>query len=102
MNDVIRKFNKLTESEFTALAGTEKFSNMISNKFVTNNVDVLDWLFDNTIGQYCVVKDMGNQWILYFESKDDIQRVLMHFNTPEQQDAPAIHTINIADEFKNT
>ena len=45
---------------------------------------------------------MGNQWILYFESKDDIQRVLMHFNTPEQEDAPAIHTINIADEFKNT
>ena len=102
MNDVIRKFNKLTESEFTALSGTEKFSNMISNKFVTNNVDVLDWLFDNTIGQYCVVKDMGNQWIVYFESHDDVARVLQQFDSPEKEDAPAIHTINIADEFKNT
>tara|TARA_B100001996_G_scaffold298666_1_gene239046 strand:- start:923 stop:1231 length:309 start_codon:yes stop_codon:yes gene_type:complete len=102
MSDIIRKFNKLTETEFMALAGSDKFANMISNKFVTNNVDVLEWLFDNTIGQYCVVKDMGNQWIMYFESQDDIQRVLMQFNTPHNEDAPAIHTINIADEFKNT
>ena len=29
---MFKRFNKLTESEFTALAGTDKFANMISNK----------------------------------------------------------------------
>lgn len=98
----IRRFNKLTESEFTALAGTEKFATMLSNKFLTTDFAVCDWLYDNSIGQYCVIKDMGNQWIIYFESPDDIQRVLTTFDTPHKEDAPAIHTINIADEFKNT
>ena len=99
---IIRRFNKLTESEFTALAGSEKFANMLSNKFITTDFAVCDWLYDNAIGQYCVIKDMGNQWIIYFESHDDIQRVLMQLDSPEKEDAPAIHTINIADEFKNT
>jgi len=98
----IRRFNKLTEAEFTALSGTDKFATMISNKFVTDNFDVCEWLFDNSIGQYCVLKDAGPQWIIYFESIDDVQRVLTTFDTPHIEDAPAIHTINIADEFKNT
>ena len=55
---IIRRFNKLTESEFTALAGSEKFANMLSNKFITTDFAVCDWLYDNAIGQYCVIKDM--------------------------------------------
>ena len=99
---MIRRFNKLTEAEFTALTGTEKFANMLSNKFLTDDFNVCEWLYDNAIGQYCVLKDMGEQWIIYFESGDDVARVLQAFDTPHKQDAPAIHTINIADEFKNT
>ena len=99
---MIRRFNKLTEAEFTALSGTDKFATMISNKFVTNDFEVCEWLFENTVGQYCVLKDMGNQWIIYFESHDDVQRVLQEFDTPHLEEAPAVHTINIADEFKNT
>jgi hypothetical protein len=98
---MIKRFNKLTEAEFTALSGTDKFANMISNKFVTDDFQVCDWLFENSIGQYCALKD-GPQWIIYFESIDDVQRVLTTFDTPHKEDAPAIHTINIADEFKNT
>ena len=45
---------------------------------------------------------MGNQWIMYFDSNDDVARVLQEFDSPHIEDAPAIHTINIADEFKNT
>ena len=37
---MFKRFNKLTESEFTALAGTDKFANMISNKFVTDDFDI--------------------------------------------------------------
>jgi hypothetical protein len=99
---MIRRFNKITEAEFTALAGTEKFANMLSNKFLTDDFNVCEWLYDNAIGQYCVLKDMGEQWIIYFDSTDDVARVLQAFDTPHKQDAPAIHTINIADEFKNT
>lgn len=98
----IKRFNKLTEAEFTALTGTEKFATMLSNKFITDDWEVCEWLYDNAIGQYCVLKDMGEQWILYFESKDDVARVLQAFDTPQQPPAPAIHKINIADEFKNT
>ena len=46
---MIRRFNKLTESEFSSLAGTEKFATMLSNKFVTNDFAVCDWLYDNAI-----------------------------------------------------
>ena len=73
---MFKRFNKLTESEFTALAGTDKFAHMISNKFVTDDFDICEWLYDNALGQYCVIKDMGNQWIIYFESQEDIARIL--------------------------
>lgn len=97
---MIRRFNKITEAEFTSLSGTEKFATMLSNKFVTDDWEVCEWLYDNAIGQYCVLKDAGPQWILYFESSDDVQRTLMEFDSPRIEQAPAIHTINIADDFK--
>jgi|TARA_B110000858_G_C17796335_1_gene472611 hypothetical protein len=99
---VIKRFNKLTEAEFTGLTGTDKFATMLSNKFVTDDSLVVEWLTNNAIGQYCVLKDMGEQWILYFESRDDVARVLQAFDTPQVAPAPAIDRINIADEFKNT
>ena len=98
---MFKRFNKLTESEFTALAGTDKFANMISNKFVTDDFNICEWLYDNSLGQYCVIKDMGNQWIIYFESKEDIALLYANF-TPKDPDAPSINKINIVDDFKNT
>ena len=97
---MIRRFNKITEAEFTSLAGTEKFANMLSNKFMTDDWEVCEWLYDNAIGQYCVLKEMGEQWIIYFESTDDVQRVLMQFDSPQVPTAPAIQRINIADDFQ--
>ena len=96
---MVKRFNKLTESEFTALAGTDKFANMISNKFVTDDFNICEWLYDNALGQYCVIKDMGNQWIIYFESKEDIARIHAHLSTPLTE-APPVNTINIQEEFK--
>ena len=96
---MFKRFNKLTESEFTALAGTDKFANMISNKFVTDDFDICEWLYDNALGQYCVIKDMGNQWIIYFESQEDIARIHAHLDTPLTE-APPVNTINIQEEFK--
>ena len=98
---MFKRFNKLTESEFTALAGTDKFANMISNKFVTDDFNICEWLYDNSLGQYCVIKDMGNQWIIYFESKEDIALLYANFN-PKDPDAPSINKINIVDDFENT
>ena len=97
---MIRRFNKITEAEFTALTGTEKFANMLSNKFMTDDWEVCEWLYDNAIGQYCVLKDMGEQWIIYFESTDDVQRVLMQFDSPQVPTAPALVRINIAYDFQ--
>ena len=96
---MFKRFNKLTESEFTASAGTDKFANMISNKFVTDDFNICEWLYDNALGQYCVIKDMGNQWIIYFESKEDIARIHAHLSTPLTE-APPVNTINIQEEFK--
>lgn len=96
---IIKRFNKLTEAEFTALSGTDKFANMVSNKFVTDDFAVCDWLYENSIGQYCALKD-GPQWILYIESTDDVQRVLIQFDSPQVPTAPAIERINIADDFQ--
>ena len=96
---MFKRFNKLTESEFTALSGTDKFANMISNKFVTDDFNICEWLYDNALGQYCVIKDMGNQWIIYFESKEDIARIHAHLSTPLTE-APPVNTINIQEEFK--
>ena len=36
------------------MAGTDKFAHMISNKFVTDDFDICEWLYDNALGQYCV------------------------------------------------
>ena len=72
---------------------------MISNKFVTDDFNICEWLYDNALGQYCVIKDMGNQWIIYFESKEDIARIHAHISTPLTE-APPVNTINIQEEFK--
>ena len=44
---------------------------------------------------------MGNQWIIYFESKEDIALLYANF-TPKDPDAPSINKINIVDDFENT
>ena len=55
---MFKRFNKLTESEFTALAGTDKFAHMISNKFVTDDFDICEWLYDNALGQYWTMDNL--------------------------------------------
>ncbi len=95
---MFKRYNKLTEAEFTALSGTDKFANMISNKFVTDDFEICEWLYDNSLGQYCVIKD-GPQWIIYFESKEDVARIFAHLDTPIAE-APPVSTINIQQEFK--
>ena len=72
---------------------------MISNKFVTDDFDICELLYDNALGQYCVIKDMGNQWIIYLESQEDIARIYTHLDTPLTE-APPVNTINIQEEFK--
>ena len=46
---VIKRFNKLTEAEFTGLTGTDKFATMLSNKFVTD---------DSLVGSYILNQEM--------------------------------------------
>lgn len=100
MEQVIKRYNRLTQDEFLLLKGTEKLAVMISNKFKTRDFDVVEWLDDNSMGQFCVIKqDLDKSWLIYFESSEDIAMVLQNF-TPKEPDAPAIHNINIVDEFK--
>ena len=100
MEQVIKRYNRLTQDEFLLLKGTEKLAVMISNKFKTHDFDVVEWLDDNSMGQFCVIKqDLDKSWLIYFESSEDIAMVLQNF-TPKEPDAPSIHSINIVDEFK--
>tara|TARA_B100000927_G_C16364343_1_gene428825 strand:+ start:568 stop:864 length:297 start_codon:yes stop_codon:yes gene_type:complete len=97
---MITRYNKLTQDEFLLLKGTEKIANMIGNKFKTHDFDVVEFLEQNSMGQFCVIKqELDKSWLIYFESSEDIAMVLQNF-TPKQPDAPAVHNINIVDEFK--
>ena len=52
------------------------------------------------LGLYRNIKqEVDKSWLIYFESSEDIAMVLQNF-TPKQPDAPAVHNINIVDEFK--
>lgn len=94
---VFKKFNKLTSDEFMLLQGTEKMSNMISNKWFATE-EVIDVLEENAVGQWCAIPHLDG-WIVYFESPHDIMIVKAYLE-PNQTPAPAIHSINIADEYK--
>lgn len=97
---MITRYNKLTQDEFLLLKGTEKIANMIGNKFKTHDFDVVEFLEQNSMAQFCVIKqEVDKSWLIYFESSEDIAMVLQNF-TPKQPDAPAVHNINIVDEFK--
>lgn len=97
---MIERYNRLTESEFLLLKGTDKMAQMISNKFFTRNFDVIEYLEGNSLGQFCVIKDDLKQgWLIYVESLEDIQLVVANL-TPKDPDAAPIHKINIVDEFK--
>lgn len=96
---MIERYNRLTESEFLLLKGTEKMSTMISNKFFTTDFDVVEYLEDNSLGQFCVIKnDVKGGWIIYFETIEDVQLAMANL-TPKEPDAEPIHRINIVDEF---
>jgi hypothetical protein len=93
------RYNRLTESEFMLLKGTDKMSRMLSNKFKTRNFDVVEWLEENSIAQYCVIKqDMDKSWLIYFDALEDAHLVMSNF-APEEPEAPEIRKINIVDEF---
>jgi len=94
------RYNRLTESEFMMLQGTEKLATMLSNKFKTRNFDVIEFLEENSMAQYCVIKqELDSSWLIYFESLEDAHLVISNF-APKDPDAPEIHKINIVDEFK--
>ena len=66
---MITRYNKLTQDEFLLLKGTEKIANMIGNKFKTHDFDVVEFLEQNSMGQFCVIKqELDKSWLIYFES----------------------------------
>ena len=98
--NIMKRFNRLTQDEFMLLKGTEKLAVMISNKFKTYNFDVVEWLEENSVGQFCVIKqDLDKSWLIYFERSEDIALVYANF-TPKEPEAPPVHKINIVDEFE--
>ena len=99
---MISRFNRLTQDEFLLLKGTDKIANMIGNKFKTYDFDVVEFLEENSMGQFCVIKqDMDKSRLIYFESTEDIAMVLRNY-TPKEPEAPSINKINIVDDFENT
>lgn len=98
--NIMKRFNRLTQDEFLLLKGTEKLATMISNKFKTYDFDVVEWLEENSLGQFCVVRqDLDKSWLIYFEHQEDIALVYSNF-TPKEPEAPPVHKINIVDEFE--
>ena len=92
-----KKFNRLTADEFMLLQGTEKMSQMISNKWYCDD-DVLDLLDQASIGQWCAIKHHEG-YIVYFESMEDV-RLVNQYLQPKEPDMPKVHSINIVDEFR--
>ena len=92
----LKKFNRLTEDEFVLLKGTEKMVNMITNKYYTETYELIEWLDDNAIGNFCVVKHLKG-WILYLEMLEDMLNA-RQLCEPKTKDAPPIHSINIVNE----
>ena len=71
---MITRYNKLTQDEFLLLKGTEKIANMIGNKFKTHDFDVVEFLEQNSMGQFCVIKqELDKSWLIYFESSEDLE-----------------------------
>jgi hypothetical protein len=95
---MISRYNKLTETEFILLKGTDKIATMLSNKFVVTDYDVVHYLEQHAMGQFCVVvNERSKSWIIYFEQLSDVLYAEQYF-APKQQEAPPIHTINIVNE----
>lgn len=94
------KFHRLTLDEFTLLTGTELMSTMLINKWYTDSDDVIDLLDDYATGAWCAMKH-GDGWLVYLSSESDIILARQHV-APDIVPAPAITSINIADEFTNT
>lgn len=92
----LKKFNRLTEDEFVLLKGTEKMVNMITNKYYTDEYSLVEWLDENAISSFCVVKHLQG-WILYLESPNDILNARQYCE-PQTEDAPPVHSINIVNE----
>jgi len=102
MTDVytFEKFHRLTLDEFTLLKGTELMAQMLTNKWYTDSEDVIDLLDDHATGAWCAMKH-GDGYLVYLSSVSDIM-LARQYVTPETVPAPAITSINIADEFTNT
>lgn len=91
----LKKFNRLTESEFVLLKGTDKMVNMITNKYYTEDYSIIEWLDEHSIGSFCIVKHQEG-WILYMEMPEDVNNIRQYCQ-PEVIEAPAVHSINITD-----
>ena len=86
--NIMKRFNRLTQDESLLLKGTEKLATMISNKFKTYDFDVVEWLEENLLGQFCVVRqDLDKSWLIYFEHQEDIALVYSNFTPNERQSA---------------
>ena len=93
-----KKLNKLTHDEFILMQGSEKVTQMIGNKYYTDNSDVIDFLEECAIGQWCPIK-YEKGFIIYFESIEDATLVSQYLE-PNSTSAPLVHSINIAHEYK--
>jgi len=92
-----RRFNRLTEDEIVLLKGTEKLASMLSNKFYTDDPDVVRHLEQSAICQWCCIVH-GEGYILYFESLEDAHLANQYSNGSDTVSQPPIHSINIVHE----
>ena len=93
-----KRFNKLTQDEFILMQGSEKITQMIGNKYYTDDTDVIDFLEEHAIGQWCPIKHRKG-FIIYFESTEDVT-IVRQYLEPNSIGAPPVHSINIAHEYK--
>ena len=93
----IKRFNKLTQDEFLLMQGTEKLTQMISNKFYTEDSSVLDFIEESALWQWCAIRH-GQGFILYFENLEDANRAIQYSLEPNTPSEPPIHSINIVHE----
>ena len=84
------------------ISSTEKLATMISNKFKTYDFDVVEWLEENPLGQFCVVRQDLDNWLIYFEHRGRYCIGVSKLYTELLQRHQQINKINIVDEFDNT
>ena len=86
------KQNKLDKEEFQMLSGTDLGVAMLHNKYMVTHPEVLDAIEQKAIGlwHFKSLHQGHSGWIVYFQDRDDAERIIMNFTENAQSNVTPI------------